>query len=92
MNTATSERQAVALEWDGSSVPRVTASGSGLTAEMILERARQHHIAIAEEPALITLLAGLHPGESIPETLFVAVAEVLAFVYATEDACHTDGS
>jgi flagellar biosynthesis protein len=72
---------AVALQYDGSGAPRVTAKGRGLIAEQILELAEANGIPISEEPELVELLCRLDLGDEIPEALYVAVAEVIAFAY-----------
>ena len=80
----TSERPinvAVALHWDGHSAPRVTAKGRGEIAERIVELARKHQVPIDHEPALIEVLADVELGTQIPDKLFVAIAQVIAFAY-----------
>ena len=72
---------AVALHWDGASAPRVTAKGRGEIAERILALAREHNVPIDQEPALIEVLAEVELGTQIPDKLFVAIAQVIAFAY-----------
>lgn len=72
---------AVALEWDRRRAPRITASGSGLTAEAILRIAEEHGIPLHQDPGLSEALAQVPLGSEIPEELYVAVAEILAFVF-----------
>ncbi len=72
---------AVALEYDGDSAPRVTAKGRDALAEQILLIARQHNIPIQENQPLASLLANIELGEEIPESLYLAVAQVIAFAY-----------
>lgn len=74
-------RKAVALHYDGRGAPRVTAKGQGLVAETILSRAREHGVPLHEDAALAATLAQLDLGEEIPEALYRAVAQVLAFAY-----------
>lgn len=74
-------RTAVALRYDGHGAPRVTAKGRGYVAEEILALAREHSIPLHEDTALVSLLARLELNEEIPEKLYRAVAEVLAFAY-----------
>jgi len=80
-------KKAVALSYDDqrAGAPLVLASGSGLIAEAIIERAREAGIHIQEDPDLVELLARVPLGEQIPPELYQAVAEVLAFVYAVND-------
>lgn len=80
-------RRAVALGYDAAedAAPRVLAQGSGLVAERILELAREHGIPIHDDPDLAALLAQVQPGTEIPEHLYRAVAEVLAFIYRVNE-------
>ncbi|HEU0189144.1 MAG TPA: flagellar biosynthesis protein FlhB [Gallionella sp.] len=75
---------AVALKYSdkGMHAPIVVAKGSHLLALRIREIAQENHVPILEAPPLARALhkhADL--GESIPEALYTAVAEVLAYVY-----------
>jgi len=78
---ADSPPRAVALEWDRQHAPRITASGTGVAAEAILRTAQEHGIPLHEDPALSEALAQIPLGSEIPEELYVAVAEILAFVF-----------
>ncbi len=82
MSTRTSPGIAVALHWDGNAAPRVTAKGRGELAHSIIECAREHGVPLDEDPELVELLATVDIGSTIPESLFVAVAEVIAFAYS----------
>lgn len=79
--TPSSDTIAVALKYDATDAPRVTARDKGKGGEEIIELARQYGIPIHEDPELVQLLAQIELGESIPEDLFVIVAEILAFAY-----------
>jgi flagellar biosynthesis protein len=72
---------AVALHYDGSGAPSVTAKGRGEVARRIIHLAQEHGVPIRKDPVLITALSHVPLGEEIPQALYVAVAEVLAFVY-----------
>ncbi len=76
-------KRAVALryETDRDHAPRVVAKGERLVAEQIIAIAQEHGIHIHEDPDLVAVLAKLDIDAQIPEELFRAVAEVLAFVY-----------
>jgi len=77
-------RKAVALHYDadGDAAPRVIAKGDRLLAERIIEIAKQNDIPIHEDPDLVAILSALDVNREIPESLYRAVAEVLAFVYS----------
>lgn len=72
---------AVALNYDEESAPRVTAKGQGELAEHIMAIARANNIPLQENPELVKVLAELELGTQIPEALYLAVAEVIAFAY-----------
>ena len=76
---------AVALRYNGSDAPRVTASGRGPVAARIEALAREHGVPLQEDPQLAATLAQVPLGEEIPQALYAAVAEVLAFVYFLAD-------
>ncbi len=61
--------------------PRLVAKGMGKTAERILEAAKEAGVPIHEDPDLTALLMTLNIGEIIPPELYLAVAEMLAFIY-----------
>ncbi len=73
--------QAVALRYDGESAPVVSAKGHGCIAEEIIKRARQHDIPVQEKPELVRFLSRVELGDEIPEALYLAVAEVIAFAF-----------
>ncbi len=74
-------KTAVALKYDGQGAPKVTAKGSGHLAEQILKLAQAHQIPIQQEHELVELLAQIELEQEIPEALFEAVAQILAFAY-----------
>lgn len=76
-----SDDLAVALHYDGKGAPRVTAKGRGPVAEEIIRRARQHDVPLNENPELVRLLAKVELGGEIPEALYLACAQVIAFAY-----------
>ncbi len=74
----------VALRYDKGkeSAPRVVAKGTDAVAAKIREVARHSGVPIVERPPLARLMHKLVPeGDVIPEDLYNAVAEVLAYVY-----------
>lgn len=74
-------QKAVALFYDGQNTPQITAKGWGATAEEIVAIAREHQVPLCDNPALVDLLVNLELGDNIPETLYVAVAHIIAFAY-----------
>ena len=84
MSEHTTERTvtlAVALHYNEHDAPRVSAKGSGDIAQKILEIAKQHNIPLQENPELVRVLSKIELGEQIPQALYLAVAEVIAFAY-----------
>jgi len=77
----TRPKTAVALQYDGLGAPRLTAKGNAETAERIMAIAAEHNIPIHEDPELAAALAHLDLGDEIPELLYLAIAEVLSFIY-----------
>jgi len=77
-------KKAVALKYDRKvgDAPKVTAKGKGKVAQNIIELARKHDIPIKDDPELIGILSSLDIDEEIPSEIYVAVAELLAFVYS----------
>jgi len=77
-------KKAVALRYDKTrdGAPKVAAKGKGRVAENIIELARQHGIPVKDDPDLVEVLASLELDQEIPPEIYVAVAELLAFVYS----------
>lgn len=76
-------KKATALRYEGTggSAPVVVASGRGEVAARIIEKAHEAGVQIVEDADLIEILSQVPIGEEIPEQLYRAVAEILAFVY-----------
>jgi len=77
----------VALQYDvaGKRAPVVVAKGGDHTAFRIREIAREHDVAIIASPALArAIYHTTEINEQIPDGLFAAVAQVLAYVYQLE--------
>jgi len=74
---------AVAIRYNqGETVPIVVAKGVDYLAQKIKEIAKNNNIEIVEDPPLArTLYKLVDVNQTIPEVLFKAVAQVLAFVY-----------
>lgn len=74
-------KQAVALFYDGDHAPTITAKGEGQIAEQIIQIARENNITFCENKPLSDLLMSLELGEAIPESLYLAIAHIIAFAY-----------
>jgi len=79
-------REAIALAYrQTDAAPRVVARGKGLIAEEIIARAREHGVYVHESPELVALLTQVDIDEHIPPQLYMAVAELLAWLYRIEN-------
>jgi len=75
---------AVALKYDEGAfgAPRVVAKGADAVAAKIRELAKANNVPLLEAPPLArALYANSEIGDEIPEALYAAVAEVLAYVF-----------
>ncbi len=84
MNAKPKAKKAVALKYqpEKSSAPKVTAKGSGHIAETIIALARKHGIPVKDDPDLVEVLSKLDLEAEIPPSVYLVVAELLAFAYS----------
>jgi flagellar biosynthesis protein len=77
---------AVALHYrpERDRAPRIVAKGGGETAAKILAIAKEHGVPLQQDPALAAALSRLDLNQEIPRELYVAVAEVLRFIWGLE--------
>jgi len=77
-------KKAVALKYDPKThgAPKISAKGAGELAKRIIETAIENGVPVKEDPDLVEVLAGLDLEAEVPPEVFVAVAELLAFVYS----------
>ncbi len=76
---------AVALKYDNKNMgaPRVVAKGADFLAARIREVARENGVEIIEDPPLArTLFFNVEVDMEVPENLYKAVAQVLAYVFS----------
>jgi len=80
-------KKAVALRYDRSkdAAPTMIGKGKGLLAEKLIELAKAHDIPIHEDSDLVTILSRLDLYQEIPPATYVVVAEILAFIYRTNE-------
>lgn len=80
---------AVALSYQSTDkAPRVVAKGYGMSAEAIIARAREAGVYVHGSPALVNLLMQVDLDSQIPPQLYVAVAELLAWLHRIESEPH----
>jgi len=78
-------REAVALAYGQTdAAPRVVARGKGIIAEQIIAKAKEHGVYVHESVELVALLTQVDIDEHIPAQLYMAVAELLAWLYRLE--------
>ena len=83
-------KHAVALAYTQTdAAPRVVAQGRGVLAEQIIARARENGVYVHESPELVSLLMQVDLDQRIPPQLYVAVAELLAWLYRLESGEST---
>ena len=85
MTSPERRKSAIALAYQsGDAAPRVVAKGRGLIAQAIIERAKEHGVYVHESEDLVGLLMQVELDEHIPPQLYLAVAELLAWLYRLE--------
>ena len=78
-------KQAIALSYDpAEDAPKVIASGRGLLAERIIEKANEYDVPVHRDDKLADTLSRLEIGDMIPSELYEVVAEILVFVDAMD--------
>ena len=76
---------AVALAYQpGEEAPQVVAKGRGVIAEAIIAKARESGVYVHESPELVGLLMKVDLDRYTPPELYIAVAELLAWLHRLE--------
>jgi flagellar biosynthesis protein len=79
-------REAIALAYSQTdAAPRVVAKGKGLIAEQIIAKAHETGIYVHESPEMVALLTQVDIDQHIPAELYLAIAELLAWLYGLEN-------
>jgi flagellar biosynthesis protein len=82
-------KKAVAMAYgseDGA--PRVVAKGHGVTAEAIVSLAKENGIYVHQSRELVHLLMQVDLDSEIPPELYLAVAEILAWLYLMDQGSY----
>lgn len=75
------KKKAVALTYNpDDQAPQVVASGQGVVAERIIEKAKEADVATYKDEGLTDTLLKLEIGDMIPPELYGVVAEILVYV------------
>lgn len=79
-------KQAVALSYshDTAAAPMVKAKGKGEVADRIVAIAAENGVPVREDASLVEVLSKLDLEQEIPPELYKLVAEILSFVYRTD--------
>jgi flagellar biosynthesis protein len=83
MSQPKSNPLAVALKYQSPMAPRVVASGRGAVGEAIIAKAKEANVPIQQNAALAEALSTIELDQEIPEALYKAVAQVLAYIMRT---------
>lgn len=75
---------AAVIRYDEGEAPKVVAHGTGYVAQQIIELAKQHGIAMQEDPILVENLLDMDLGDSIPPQLYSVMAEILLLIEEME--------
>lgn len=74
-------KQAIAIQYNPDEIaPKILASGTGIIADKIIEKAKSSDVPLYEDNKLANTLSKLDIGEYIPPELYSIVAEILVFV------------
>lgn len=75
------KKKAVALTYNpDNQAPQVVASGQGVVAERIIQKAKEADVATYKDEGLTDTLLKLEIGDMIPPELYGVVAEILVYV------------
>lgn len=86
-NKKPSRKKAVALRYDQEkdAAPKMIGKGAGHLAEKLIELANEHGIPIHADTDLVEILSRLDLYEEVPPSTYILVAEILAFIYRTNE-------
>ncbi|MDC0357363.1 EscU/YscU/HrcU family type III secretion system export apparatus switch protein [Oligoflexia bacterium] len=77
--------KAVALQYtERDDLPKVLASGAGEIARQIMKLAEEHDVPVQHDQSLANMLSSLNIGADISPETFKLVAEVISFLYHTD--------
>jgi len=77
------QKLAIALKYKylEDSEPQIVATGKGIMADAIINKAKESGIPIHQDTYLANMLKKVKVGQPIPEELFEVVAQIIAMVY-----------
>lgn len=78
------DKLGVAIEYPGD-IPKILAVARGILYDKLIEIAEKYNITIYEDPDLARVMSMIPVGSEIPDSLYRAVSEVLAYCYAVNE-------
>lgn len=75
-------KQAAALKYspDTDAAPKIVATGKGIVAEKIIDKAKENDVPVYQDSNLAQTLSSLCIGDQIPPEVYEVVAEILIFI------------
>ena len=74
-------KQAIAIQYNpDEAAPKILASGTGIIADKILEKAEDNDVPVVYNKELTDLLCNVDVGDSIPTEVYDAVAHIIAYI------------
>ena len=79
---------AIALRYDMDEyiAPKIVGKGKGEVAKKIIEKAKENNIPVYQDEKLANQLSNLEIDTLIPEELYEAVAQILAFIAGVDSS------
>lgn len=85
-------RHAAALQYspETDAAPKVVATGKGIVAEKMIEKAKEADIPVYQNTELAQTLSALGIGDQIPPEVYDVVAEILIFIGSVDKGYGQD--
>lgn len=85
-------RHAAALQYspETDAAPKVVATGKGIVAEKMIEKAKEADIPVYQNTELAQTLSALGIGDQIPPEVYDVVAEILIFIGSVDKSYGQD--
>lgn len=77
----TNDNAALSILYDGKNTPEIAAKGYQQLADLIIEKAKENNVLIHKDENLFNYLEKMEVGDKIPPTMYVVIAELIAFSY-----------
>lgn len=77
----TPDNGALSIYYDGKNAPNLAMKGYNHLADLIIKKAKDEGILIHKDEHLFKRMEQMEIGEQIPPTMYVIIAELIAFSY-----------